>query len=610
MRGRFQRTQNAVLQKFNVLAENRLKWAFLRQKIPPGPNMEKRMAYSWFSHVHLWQISALLLGMLALVACANPAPLTPTPAQLNPATPTAPAAATPTASATATPQTPPPGMDTVIPRPVSVVPAGGTFRLTAGTVIYVEPAADEVKAIGQYLAGQLNPATGYAIHVQAATGAPAGGIFLSLGGADPGLGDEGYALTITPELVTLVANQPAGLFHGVQTIRQLLPAAIDSSTVQPGPWSMGTGTITDTPRFAWRGAMLDVARHFFSVRDVTRYIDLLAYYKINHLHLHLSDDQGWRIQIKAWPDLTVTGSSLEVGGTPGGYYSQADYTYIVNYAKSRYITVVPEIDMPGHLNAALASYPELTCDGVAPQPYTGISSPNESICVSKDITYIFLANVIGELAALTPGPYIHIGGDEAQATSQPDYIAFVERVQAIVQASGKQAIGWEEITQSQLLPGSLAQHWNPPTGPGSSPDQQAVQQDLIQAAQQGTQVIMSPADKVYLDQKYQASTTLGFNWAGYINVQTAYNWDPATEMPGITEKDILGVEAPLWSETLTSLDDLEYMAFPRLPGIAEIGWTPQSGRDWNEYKLRLAAQGPRLQALGVHFYASPEIPWP
>ena len=502
-------------------------------------------------------------------------------------------------------------MDTVIPRPVSAVATGGTFSLSADTGIHVEPATDEGMAIGQYLADHLNPATGYAIKVQGTNGALArGNIILSLAGADPALGDEGYQLTITPELVKLVAAQPAGLFYGVQTIRQLLPPAIDSSSVQPGPWAMQTGTINDSPRFAWRGAMLDVARHFFSVRDVTQYIDLLAYYKINRLHLHLSDDQGWRIQIKSWPNLTVYGSSLEVGGAPGGYYSQDDYTYIVDYARSRYITVIPEIDMPGHLNAALAAYPELTCDGVAPEPYTGTSSPNESICVSKDISYNFLANVIGELAALTPGPYIHIGGDEAQATSQPDYINFVNRVQSIVQANGKQAIGWEEITQSQLLPGSIAQHWNPPIGPDSSPDQQAVQQDLIQAVQKGTKVIMSPADKAYLDMKYQASTTFGQTWAGYINVETAYNWDPASLITGVTGKDILGVEAPLWSETLASMDDLEYMAFPRILGIAEIGWTPQARRDWNGYKVRLAAQGPRLEALGVHFYASPEIIWP
>jgi len=502
-------------------------------------------------------------------------------------------------------------MDNVIPRPVSVVATGGTFNLSADTGIYVEPATGKLKAIGQYLADQLNPASGYAIQVEGTSGAPAmGSISLSLTGADPTLGDEGYQLTITPGQVRLVAAQPAGLFYGVQTIRQLLPPGIDRSSVQPGPWVMQTGTITDTPRFAWRGAMLDVARHFFSVKDVTHYIDLLAYYKINRLHLHLSDDQGWRIQIKSWPNLTVYGGSLEVGGTPGGYYSQADYTYLVNYARSRYITVVPEIDMPGHVNAAQVSYPELTCSGIAPLPYTATSSPGIPLCVTKDSTYTFLENVIGELAALTPGPYIHIGGDEVQALSQPDYIHFVSRVQSIVQASGKQAIGWEEISQSELLPGTVAQHWNLARGPYSTAGEQAVQQDLIQAVSQGTQVIMSPADKAYLDQKYDAATTLGLTWAGTINVETAYDWDPASLIPGITEKDILGVEAPLWSETLNSLDDLEYMAFPRILGIAEIGWTPQARRDWNEYKLRLATQGPRLEALGVHYYASPEIPWP
>ena len=566
------------------------------------------MFFSRYSHFRLWQLSTFLLGAITLVSCGKPA----SPA-VGPNAATAPATAPAAASveALASPQNPPASLDTVIPRPVSAVATGGTFSLSADTGIYVEPATDEGMAIGQYLADHLNPATGYAIKVQGTNGALArGNIILSLAGADPALGDEGYQLTITPELVKLVAAQPAGLFYGVQTIRQLLPPAIDSSSVQPGPWAMQTGTINDSPRFAWRGAMLDVARHFFSVRDVTQYIDLLAYYKINRLHLHLSDDQGWRIQIKSWPNLTVYGSSLEVGGAPGGYYSQEDYSTIVNYARSRYITVIPEIDMPGHLNAALASYPELNCAGVAPALYTGISSPNESLCVGKDVTYTFLENVIGELAALTPGPYIHIGGDEAQGTSTPDYINFMERVQSIVQASGKQAVGWEEISQSQLLPGTIAQHWNLPTGPYTSAEQQTVQQDLLQAAQKDTKVIMSPADKAYLDQKYQDATTLGLSWAGDINVETAYNWDPASLIPGIPENDILGVEAPLWSETLNNLNDLEYMAFPRILGIAEIGWTPQAGRDWNEYKTRLAAQGPRLEALGVNFYASPEINWP
>jgi hexosaminidase len=501
---------------------------------------------------------------------------------------------------TPTPKTPPPSMGNVIPKPVSVTETGGTFLLSADAQIAIQPASDEVRAIGQYLADHLNPATGYDLRVAAATGTPTSGIFLALNSSpDAGLGDEGYELDITQELVTIKANQPAGLFYGVQTLRQLLPAAIESSTVQPGPWETGTGILRDYPRFAWRGTMLDVSRHFFSVRDVTRYIDLMAYYKINRLHLHLSDDQGWRIEIKTWPNLAAYGGSMEVGGTPGGYYSQSDYAYIVNYASSRYITVVPEIDMPGHINAALASYPELDCSGTTPELYIGIEGVSDSLCVGNDSVNTFVEDVVRELAALTPGPYIHVGGDETMVTDTAQYIQFVGQVQAIVAAQGKQMVGWEEIAQAKLRPDSIAQHWNVDDG------------FARQAVQQGMKIIMSPADKAYMDMKYTPSTTLGLDWAGDINVQAAYEWDPATVVAdGVTEKDILGVEAPLWSETLLTLQDIEYMAFPRLIGYAEIGWTPQSARSWDDYKLRLAAQGPRLQAWGVNYYKSPEVSWP
>ncbi len=500
---------------------------------------------------------------------------------------------------TPSPTPTPPSLETVIPRPVSVQPAGGIFNLTAQSGIYVEAHTDETLAIGKYLAGKLGPSTGYKLLVQAATSQPGkGNIILSLEGADPSLGAEGYELTITPDQVSVLADQPAGLFYGIQTLRQLFPPSIDSDSVQAGPWAIGTGTIRDTPRYAWRGAMLDVARHFFSVRDVTRYIDLLAYYKINRLHLHLSDDQGWRIQINSWPNLSLYGGSLEVGGTPGGYYSQDDYVYIVNYARSRYITIVPEIDMPGHTIAALASYPELNCDGIAPELFTGIEVGFSSLCTSKDITYTFVENVIAEVAAITPGPYFHIGGDEAQATSLPDYIDFLQRVQAILQDVGKQMIGWEELGQIRLLPTTILQHWNPGDG------------FARESIQQGTKLIMSPAERAYLDMKYDPTTALGLEWAGDISVEKAYSWDPAGLVSGVTDTYILGVEAPLWSETLNTLDDVEYMAFPRVIGIAEIGWTPQSERDWYEYKVRLAKQGPRLEALGVNFYRSAEITWP
>lgn len=342
--------------------------------------------------------------------------------------------------------------------------------------------------------------------------------------------------------------------------------------------------------------MLDVARHFFGVDDVKRYIDLMAYYKLNRFHMHLSDDQGWRLMIDSWPDLATYGGSTAVGDGPGGYYTQAEYADIVAYAQSRYIVVVPEIDMPGHTNAALTSYAELNCDGQAPPLYTGTEVGFSSLCIDKEITFAFVGDVIREITALTPGPYVHIGGDEAHSTSAEDYLRFIERVQRIVQENGKQMVGWGEIARSELLPTSVVQHWHG---------------DFAQmAVQQGAKVIMSPASKAYLDMKYDVSTPLGLNWAGYISVQDAYTWDPATQVDGVSEGDVLGVEAPLWSETLETMADVEYMTFPRLPGYAEIGWSPASGRSWDEYRLRLAAHGPRLAALGVNFYRSPSVPWP
>lgn len=487
-------------------------------------------------------------------------------------------------------------VETLIPVPASVKPAGGTFALSAGATINVQPDSDEVKGIGLYLAERLAPATGFKIQVLAASEAPkSGSILLTTVGGDSTLGDEGYELTITPDRVTLVAPKPAGLFYGVQTLRQLLPPAIERADLQPGPWTLPSGTIRDFPRFAWRGTMLDVARHFFKVDDLKRYIDLMAYYKLNRFHLHLTDDQGWRLRIESWPRLATYGGSTEVGRGPGGHYTQKDYTEIVAYAQSRYITVVPEIDMPGHTNAALASYAELNCDGVARSLYTGIKVGFSSLCVGKEITYKFVDDVVREIAALTPGPYIHIGGDESSATKTADYITFVEKVQAIVKSHGKQVIGWEEIAGAKLLPTSIAQHWT---------------SDLAQkAVQQGAKVIMSPASKTYLDMKYDRSTALGQDWAGLIEVQTGYDWDPARLLDGVSERDILGLEASLWSETLKTLEDIEFMTFPRLPGCAEIGWSPVSGRNWSEYRIRLGAHGLRLAGLGVRFYRSPQVPW-
>jgi hexosaminidase len=485
----------------------------------------------------------------------------------------------------------------VVPAPASVTPGGAPYRLTRGTAVRVDDSAG-VRRVGAYLAGILRPSTGYPLPLTD----HGGGIRLHL--AKTGLGAEGYRLHSGPDGVTLTADTPAGLFHGVQTLRQLLPAAVEKKTVSRRSWRIAGGTIEDRPRYAYRGAMLDVSRHFFGVDQVKRYIDELALYKVNELHLHLSDDQGWRIAVDSWPRLASYGGATEVGGGKGGYYTKAQYRQIVSYAASRYVEVVPEIDMPGHTNAALASYAKLNCDGVAPPRYTGTSVGFSSLCVSKDVTYTFVDDVVRELAALTPGRYLHIGGDEAHSTSHADYVTFMDRVQPIVAKYGKTVIGWHQLTGAHPAKGALAQYW------GLDGTSAAEKDQVAQAARNGTGLILSPADRVYLDMKYTKDTRLGLTWAGLVEVRRSYDWDPGAYLPGAPASAVRGVEAPLWSETLKTSADIEYMAFPRLPGAAELGWSPAVTHDWDTYKVRLAAQAPRWDALGIRYYKSPQVPWP
>jgi hexosaminidase len=491
------------------------------------------------------------------------------------------------------------GLGNVVPLPVMSTPSTGAFLLSSKAGIYVEPGTPEMLALGQYLADKLKPATGYALPGAATPGAPcAGNLYLTTAAADATLGAEGYALTIEPKQLRIAAPQAAGVFRGVQTVRQLLPASIESASVQAGPWAIAAGTIRDFPRFPWRGVMLDVARHFFGVSDVEKFLETASFYKINTFHLHLSDDQGFRIVINSWPNLATTGGSTAVGGGAGGFYSQADYSAIVAYAKARYITVVPEIDMPGHTNAALASYAELNCNGQAPGLRTDTSVGYSSLCVGLDKTYQFAGDLIREVAALSPGSYFHVGGDEAKATSVDDFKTFFGKVQPFVSGAGKQMIGWDALGQlDSQATGSVVQYWTSGDNARAAVAHQA-------------KVLMSPANKAYMDMKYNAQSPFGQNWAGYIDEQTGYEWDPATLVGGVGEGDLVGLEAPLWTELLKTLADLEYMAFPRLAGYAEIGWSKTDGRSWDEYKARLATHGPRLTAWNVNFYKSNEIPWP
>lgn len=485
----------------------------------------------------------------------------------------------------------------LIPVPVSVQATAQVFELTDRSGIFVEGESEELLKIGEYLAGKLRPSTGFDLKVSSTKGEPGdGNIYLTTSAADSTLGEEGYEITITEDLAAIAAPNPAGVFRGIQTLRQLLPDSIELPSVQKGPWEIATGSIRDYPSYTFRSSMLDVARHFFSVEDVKHYIDLIAEYKLNALHLHLTNDQGWRIEIKSWPNLAMHGGSTQVGGGKGGYYTQEQYKDIVQYAASQYITIIPEIDFPGHTNAALASYPELNCNGKATKLYSGTEVGFSTLCVDKEITYKFVDDVIREVSEITPGPYIHIGGDESHATKKPDFIKFVNKSQEIVLAHGKKPIGWEEVSQGTIAAGTVIQYWSSA-------------EHAKHAAEQGARMIMSPAKKTYLDMSYDSTQKLGLHWAAYIEVDSAYIWDPATIAKGITQDNILGVESPLWSETTVTMDDIEYMAFPRLIGHAEIGWSPASARKWDEYKVRLGKHGKRLTLKEVNFYKSKLVPW-
>ena len=480
--------------------------------------------------------------------------------------------------------------DGVIPKPAAAKRTGGYFE-PGDTLLLISAAADSFVQPNSRLLAELFSSTVMVPVKQK----PVGGKAIVLEQVtDRLLGNEGYELAVTDSLVSIRSQTAAGVFYALQTIRQLLPAANAAGEKQ----LLANGVIRDYPRFAMRGSMLDVARHFFGVADIKRYIDLLAYYKLNTLHLHLSDDQGWRIEIKKWPRLTEYGGSTQVGGGTGGFYTQEQYKELVQYAAERYISIIPEIDMPGHTHAAVAAYPELNCNpkDTIKGLYTGTEVGFSSLCTTNEKVYDFISDVVGEIAAISPSPYFHMGGDESLVTPKDEYIQFVNRVQTIIQSNGKQTIGWDEIAQAALLPGTIAQHWSDTANP-------------VKAVAQGAEVIMSPAKRIYMDMQYDSTTRLGLHWAAYIEADDAYNWDPAQLVPGVPSQKIRGIVAPLWTETIVTMQDIEYMVFPRLTGYAEIGWSKQEGRNWEEYKNRLAQHASFYKAWGINYYASPTVPW-
>ena len=502
----------------------------------------------------------------------------------------------------------------LIPKPLKISATHSAFNLNESTIIFTSKTGTGFDKIGNFLAKEIKAKTDLTLSINAKqTKKRIPNIFIEQVENMELNSKEGYKLTISKDSVVLSAKTSEGAFRGIQTLTQLIPETSNDTLATYEMWLLPTGQITDEPNFEYRGFMLDVARHFFSVDELKKQIDILAYYKINILHLHLTDDQGWRIEIKSWPKLTEIGSLSEVGGGKGGFYTQEDYKELVAYCAERYITVIPEIDMPGHTNAASVSYPVLNgnaknlkqlknMDGgvssidIDLKPYTGTEVGFSTFDANKDVVYEFIDDVVKEITAITPGPYFHIGGDESHVTKKKDYIHFVNKLEKIVQKYGKRMIGWDEITQASIGSTTIAQHWEK-------------DENAIKAAKKGLKIILSPAKKAYLDMKYDTLSKFGLHWAAYIPVDTAYNWIPETYFNEVPKESILGIEAPLWSETISNNDELEYLAYPRLLGYAELGWSTKENLNWEDYRKRLAAQKQYFDRMHIKYYPSELIDW-
>ena len=509
----------------------------------------------------------------------------------------------------------------LIPQPAKMELGAGQFTLTAQTKIIVAPQTQEELAIGEYLAAHLRPATGLALPVSGGN-AVTGAIVLQLGSASKELGSEGYELTVTPGMVIVSAPQPAGLFYGAVTLLQLLPPDIFSpQSVSGVAWVAPVVKISDQPRFGWRGMMLDVSRHFFSKAEVKQLLDAMALHKLNTFHWHLTDDQGWRIEIKKYPQLTQVGawrkdigfgldpkSSTAYGpdGRYGGFYTQDDIREVIAYAAARYITIVPEIEMPGHAGAILSQFPQFSCAG-KPFGELGAGVHASVYCAGRDDTFAFLDNILTEVVALFPGKYLHIGGDEVpkdnwkkcekcQARIKAEGLKnehelqsyFIRRVEDIVNAKGRTLIGWSEIREGGLAPRAALMDWI-----GGA----------VEGANGGHDVVMSPTSHCYFDY-YQGldhsvePRAIG----GYVPLRKVYGFEPVpAKLQPEQHKHILGAQGNLWTEYIASFKHVEYMAFPRGAALAEVTWSPATGRSWEDFTQRLPTHLRRLELAGVGF---------
>jgi hexosaminidase len=493
----------------------------------------------------------------------------------------------------------------IIPQPVEVIPLDGTFTLTPETVIVSDTAN---RANAEYLAALLRTPTGFALPIQdkgSASGAEIG--LIQAEERDLPL-EAGYSLSVDGSGIRIRGAQPAGVFHGIQSLRQLLPVQIEKREPAPGiEWTLPCVTIRDWPRFAWRGMMLDEGRHFQGKQTVFETLELMALQKLNVLHWHITEDQGWRIEIKRYPRLTEYGSRRagtsrgftgRHNGVPhGGFYTQDDVREIVAYAAARHILVVPEIEFPGHSLAALACYPELSCTGGPFEVATHFGIYPELYCAGNEAVFTFLEGVLDEMLALFPAPFVHIGGDEApktrwkncpkcQARMQAEglqdeaalQVYFTNRISKYLAAHGRRVVGWNQILGGGLDKSAIPQWW-------------AIgRKQFVQAVKDGHQAIISSFMEAYLDHSHETTS-----------LSRAYRFEPVFPELQAHATNILGLEAPLWAEFVRSKARLDFQVYPRLCAYAETGWTPREGKDLAGFRARLAAFLPRLEAHGVRY---------
>lgn len=492
-------------------------------------------------------------------------------------------------------------------------PEPGVFTLSPDMGI---AASGEAEAVGRALRGYLSPGTGYALPV-----GKRGAISLRLDKKLASLGSEGYRLHVQRDRVEITAGQPAGLFYGAQTFRQLLPVDVfRKARVDGVAWTAPCVLIEDVPRFSWRGAHLDVARHFMPKEFVLKYIDLLAMNKLNTLHFHLTDDQGWRIEIKKYPKLTSVGGwrketmaghyeENRFDGKPhGGFYTQEDIREIVAYARARFVNVVPEIEMPGHAQAAIAAYPELGNTGQQLEVGTrwGVI---ENVFNVNDSTIAFLQDVLTEVMALFPSKFIHVGGDECPKTQWKESSAaqakmkalglkneeelqswFIHQMDQFLASHGRRLIGWDEILEGGLAPGATVMSWRGEEGG-------------IAAANAGHDVVMTPSSYTYLDH-YQAKDRAKEPLAigGFLPLETVYRYEPVPAGISLDKAShVLGAQGQLWTEYIPDPKQLEYMAFPRLCALSEVVWSPSKAKDYGSFVKRLEPMLERLRILDVNY---------